>query len=86
MVGSNMREQLEVDRSEAGKFGVDISQVGAAVQLATNGILVGRYHPDDAPNEVDIRVRFPQSNRSDSAIDNLRIATPAGNVPRSLFV
>jgi multidrug efflux pump len=78
--------QLEVDRSEAGKFGVDISQVGAAVQLVTNGILVGRYRPDDAPDEVDIRVRFPQSDRSASAIDNLRIATPAGNVPLSLFV
>lgn len=78
--------QLEVDRAEAGKFGVDISQVGAAVQLVTNGILVGRYRPDDAPDEVDIRVRFPQSDRSASAIDNLRIATPAGNVPLSLFV
>jgi multidrug efflux pump len=78
--------QLEVDRAEAGKFGVDISQVGAAVQLVTNGILVGRYRPDDAPDEVDIRVRFPQTDRSASAIDNLRIATPAGNVPLSLFV
>ena len=78
--------QLEVDRSEAGKFGVDISQVGAAVQLITNGILVGRYRPDDAPDEVDIRVRFPQSDRSATAIDQLRIATPVGNVPLSLFV
>lgn len=78
--------QLDVDRSEAGKFGVDISQVGAAVQLITNGILVGRYRPDDAPDEVDIRVRFPQSDRSATAIDQLRIATPAGNVPLSLFV
>ena len=78
--------QLDVDRSEAGKFGVDISQVGAAVQLITNGILVGRYRPDDAPDEVDIRVRFPQTDRSATAIDQLRIATPAGNVPLSLFV
>ena len=78
--------QLEVDRAEAGKFGVDVSQVGAAVQLITNGILVGRYRPDDAPDEVDIRVRFPQGDRSASAIDQLRIATPAGNVPLSLFV
>lgn len=78
--------QLNVDRAEAGKFGVDISQVGAAVQLVTNGILVGRYRPDDAPDEVDIRVRFPRTDRSASAIDNLGIATPAGNVPLSLFV
>ena len=65
---------------------MDISQVGAAVQLITNGILVGRYRPDDAPDEVDIRVRFPKDDRSASAIDQLRIATPSGNVPLSLFV
>ena len=78
--------QLEVDRAEAGKYGLDISQVGAAVQLITEGVLVGRYRPDDAQDEVDIRVRFPQSDRSASAIDDLRIATPRGNVPLSLFV
>ena len=78
--------QLEVDREEAGKYGLDISQVGAAVQLVTNGVLVGRYRPDDASDEVDIRVRFPKADRSASAIDDLRIATPQGNVPLSLFV
>ena len=78
--------QLQVDRAEAGKFGVDVSQVGAAVQLVTNGVLVGRYRPDDARDEVDIRVRFPENARSASAIDTLRIATPQGNVPLSLFV
>ena len=78
--------QLTVDRSEAGKFGVDVAQVGAAVQLVTNGILVGRYRPDDADEEVDIRVRFPQVARSASALDDLKITTPAGNVPLSLFV
>ena len=49
-------------------------------------MLVGRYRPDDANDEVDIRVRFPQADRSASAIDDLRIATPRGNVPLSLFV
>lgn len=78
--------QLTVDRAEAGKFGVDVAQVGAAVQLVTNGVLVGRYRPDDSNEEVDIRVRFPEGDRSASAIDTLRIATPQGNVPLSLFV
>ena len=78
--------QLVVDRAEAGKFGLDVQQVGAAVQLVTNGILVGRYRPDDVADEVDIRVRFPKADRSASAIDSLRIATPQGNVPLSLFV
>ncbi len=78
--------QLTVDRAEAGKFGVDVAQVGAAVQLVTNGVLVGRYRPDDSNEEVDIRVRFPEADRSASAIDTLRISTPQGNVPLSLFV
>lgn len=78
--------RLEVDRAEAGKFGLDISQVGAAVQLITNGVLVGRYRPDDATDEVDIRVRYPESARSAEALDTLRIATPNGQVPLSLFV
>ncbi|MFN3313165.1 MAG: efflux RND transporter permease subunit [Hyphomonas sp.] len=78
--------QLSVDRAEAGKFGVDVAQVGAAVQLVTNGVLVGRFRPDDANDEIDIRVRFPEADRSASALDSLRIATPEGNVPLSLFV
>ncbi|MGB5830510.1 MAG: efflux RND transporter permease subunit, partial [Thiohalocapsa sp.] len=78
--------QLQVDRAEAGKYGVDVSQVGAAVQLLTNGILVGRYRPDDALDELDIRVRLPEGERSIEAIDRLKIATPQGQVPLSLFV
>ncbi|MEO1661726.1 MAG: efflux RND transporter permease subunit [Pseudomonadota bacterium] len=78
--------QLEVDRAQAGKFGVDVTQVGAAVQLVTNGILVGRYRPDDALDEIDIRVRFPESERSVQALDRLRIATPNGQVPLAQFV
>ncbi len=77
---------LRVDRAQAGKFGVDVAQVGAAVQLVTNGILVGRYRPDDALDELDIRVRLPASERSIEALDRLRIATPAGQVPLALFV
>ncbi|MCR9194296.1 MAG: efflux RND transporter permease subunit [Hyphomonas sp.] len=78
--------QLEVDRAQAGKFGIDVSQVGAAVQLVTNGILVGRYRPDDALDEIDIRVRLPEDDRSVQALDRLRIATPGGQVPLSQFV
>ena len=78
--------QLEVDRAQAGKFGVDVSQVGAAVQLITNGVLVGKYRPDDAREEVDIRVRFPSDFRSVEALDRLRIATNEGQVPVSNFV
>ena len=49
-----------VDREQAGRFGADIATVGSAVQLVTNGILIGDYRPDDADDEVDIRARFPE--------------------------
>lgn len=78
--------QLVVNRAQAGKFGVDVSQVGAAVQLITNGVLVGKYRPDDALEEVDIRVRVPAAFRSVEALDRLRIATNEGQVPVSNFV
>lgn len=78
--------QLSVNRAQAGKFGVDVSQIGAAVQLVTNGVLVGKFRPDDALDEVDIRVRFPEEYRSVQALDRLRLATPDGQVPISNFV
>ncbi|WP_421786108.1 efflux RND transporter permease subunit [Hyphobacterium sp.] len=78
--------RLEVDREEAGRFGADVAQIGAAVQLVTNGALVGRYRPDDADEEVDIRVRFPAQYRGIDALDQLRVNTPDGSVPISNFV
>lgn len=78
--------RLEVDRAQAGKFGIDVAQIGAVVQLITNGVLVGKYRPDNALDEVDIRVRFPENFRSVEALDRLRIATNNGQVPISNFV
>ena len=65
--------------------------IGTAVQLVTNGILVGKYRPDDANDEVDIRVRYPASQRGVHALDDLRVAVPgpqggAQMVPISNFV
>jgi multidrug efflux pump len=77
---------LRVDREQAARFGTDISTVGSAVQLVTNGILIGDYRPDDADDEVDIRVRFPEEHRNLSQLDTLRIASSAGLVPISNFV
>lgn len=81
-----IEHQLQVNRAQAGKFGVDITQIGTAVQLVTNGVLVGKFRPDDAQDEVDIRVRLPREARSVSAIDQLRIATNSGQVPLANFV
>jgi multidrug efflux pump len=44
------------------------------------------YRPDDADDEVDIRVRFPNSERNLGQFDQLRISTPRGMIPISNFV
>ena len=78
--------RLDVDRAEAARFGADVTQVGAAVQLVTTGSLVGRYRPDDADEEVDIRVRFPEEARDISRLGDLRVNTLSGTIPMSNFV
>ncbi len=77
---------LDVDRAEAARYGVNITLIGSAVQLITTGIKVAEYRPDDAVDEVDIRVRFPINDRGIEQLDNLRVQTPNGNVPISNFV
>ena len=77
---------LDVDREAAGRYGVDISTVGQAIQFVTDGVLVGKFRPDDSRDELDIRVRFPATDRSLAAFDQLMINTPKGAVPASYFV
>ncbi|HEY4114492.1 MAG TPA: efflux RND transporter permease subunit, partial [Rhizomicrobium sp.] len=77
---------LDVDRDVAQRFGVSTQAVGAAVELVTDGIFVGRYRPADSTRLVDIRVRYPSQDRGIHALDNVRVATPKGMVPISTFV
>ena len=70
----------------AGRYGVDVLSVGQAIQFMTDGVLVGRFRPDDAQDELDIRVRFPIEARTVAAFDQLKITTPSGPVPASYFV
>ena len=62
---------INVDRELAGRFGADISTIGAIVQLVTNGIQVDKYRPDNSDDEVDIRVRFPEEYRMIEEFDQL---------------
>ncbi len=78
--------QLKVDRAEAAKFGADVTLVGSIIQLVTNGIKLGDYRPDDADEEIDIRVRYPYNDRSLDRLSELRIPTPSGQVPIGTFV
>lgn len=77
---------LKINRDLASRFGANAQSIGTAVQLVTDGIMVGRYRPNDSQDEVDIRVRYPSHARGIQALDNLRVATTGGMVPISNFV
>ncbi len=77
---------MEVDRVLATQLGANVLEVGRAVQLVTNGVKLGEYRPDDADDELDIRVRFPESDRRLEMLDDLAVNTKNGPVSVSTFV
>jgi len=78
--------QLKIDRSKAATYGADAALVGSTVQMVTNGLKLGEYRPDDVDDELDIRVRYPESKRDIGRLDSLRVKTAGGLVPVSSFV
>ena len=77
---------VNVNRAEAARFGADISLLGQAIQLLTQGIEVTDYRPDDVDGELAVRVRFPSDARSLSQLAGLRVPTASGLVPITNFV
>jgi multidrug efflux pump len=78
--------RIGVDRAQAARFGADVTLVGNTIQLVTNGIKIGEYRPDDADEEIDIRVRYPLGSRNLDEIDKLRVPSDSGPIPISNFV
>jgi len=78
--------ELTVDRETAGRYNAGIVAVGSMIQLVSNGVLIGKYRPDDSEDELDIRVRLPAAQRTFSTLDELRLPTNQGQVPLSNFV
>ncbi len=78
--------RLQVDREEAARYGADVALIGNAIQLITTGIRVAGYRPDNATDELDIRVRYPVAQRNLDQISDLRVPTSRGMVPISNFV
>jgi multidrug efflux pump len=78
--------RIDVDRSEAARFGADVSLLGQAVQLLTQGVEIAEYRPEDADTPVPIRVRFPAADRTLGELGGLRVPTAAGLVPIENFV
>jgi len=77
---------MTTDRAQAAKFGVSVDLVGRAVQLVTTGIKLAGYRPDDSDKELDVRARYPTKFRTIEQLDNIRVRTPAGQIPISNFV
>ena len=77
--------ELDVDREAASRMGASISSVGSLVKMVTSGLNLGSYRPDDADDEVDIRLRFPSANRTLDQIDELRVSSHGELVPISSF-
>jgi len=75
-----------VNRAEAARFGADVSLLGQAVQLLTQGITVADYRPGDVDGSLDIRVRFPREERTLAELAGLRVPTSSGLVPIANFV
>ena len=77
--------EVEVDRSRAAMLGVNVADVGNMVQMVTGGVMIGEFRPDDADDEIEIRLRYPEQDRQLASIDSLRVNTPQGAVPVSSF-
>ena len=52
---------MTVDREKLQWMGADVAGVGSSVQLITNGVLIG--DSADTEDEIDIRLRYPESAR-----------------------
>ncbi len=77
--------RMDIDRTEAARYGTDIATVGQVLQLVTQGIKVGEYRATDALEEMDIRVRFPAAMRDLDSLARLQVSTDQGLVPISNF-
>ncbi|MBT1452441.1 efflux RND transporter permease subunit [Glaciecola sp. XM2] len=78
--------RLKVNRELAAKYNVDVTLLGNAVTLITNGALLAEYRPDDVEDEVEIRLRFPLESRNLEQLYALTIPTNNGLVPIRNFV
>nr|WP_255553710.1 efflux RND transporter permease subunit [Maritimibacter sp. DP1N21-5] len=78
--------EMDIDVEEAGRYGTDVATVGGMVQLVTTGLLLDTMRIDGSDEEIEIRVRFPEADRTLATLDTLRVRTQEGLVPISNFV
>jgi multidrug efflux pump len=78
--------QIDVDVARAGRFGADVATVGTMVQLVTRGITLDTMRVETSDEEIDIRARLPEADRTLASLDTMRVRTNQGLVPLSAFV
>jgi multidrug efflux pump len=83
---SGIEWELQVDHEQAARFGADVAVIGWFVQMITKGLNISSYRPDNSDEELDIVVRFPETNRTLAQLDSIRIRTELGLVPIGNFV
>ena len=80
--------EMEVDRAQAAKFGLDITTIGLYIRMVTNGLEIAEYRPDDSDDEIDIVIRHDIGQRTLDQLDQVRIELPGGetgSIPISSF-
>jgi multidrug efflux pump len=78
--------RILVDREKAARYGADITLLGDAIKMITSGIQLAEYRPDDADEELDIRLRFPVEERNLEKLRQLKVPTSKGQIPISNFI
>lgn len=73
--------RVEIDRTQALKFGVDVQRVGQFVRLVTKGLKLTDFRAPDVDEEIDVLLRFPERYRTLRQLDALMIETDSGRVP-----
>ncbi|TBR42160.1 efflux RND transporter permease subunit [Marinomonas agarivorans] len=78
--------QINIDRAQASRYGVDVSTLGNVIKLVTNGITVTDFLPEGADDQIDVTIRYPVNNRSLEQLDNIMIPSNVGPIPISNFI
>ncbi len=78
--------RVDIDRQEAGRYGTTIAAIGPFLQLITRGISLDEFLPGNSEDEISIRLRLPEAERTLDQLSALRIPTPQGIVPASNFI
>jgi cobalt-zinc-cadmium resistance protein CzcA len=68
-----------VDRRQAARFGINVSDIQDAVETAVGGKAISQVLPAGTPERYDVVVRYQEPYRnSPAAISNIRLLSPSG--------